>query len=111
MNSRSDGRINSASIPLCGDFGFLQISQLSVAGAVLLIGSRSQLKLLLLVCRFRLESAIVDHNVPCMEEAEVLLEDLHERVRESAEHTNAVWISWVALSTAVLAAQFVMSHM
>ena len=33
------------------------------------------------------------------------------RVRESAEHTNAVWISWVALSTAVLAAQFVMSHM
>src|SRR5213076_988769 len=85
MNSRSDGRINSASIPSCGNFGFVQISQISVAGAVLFIGSRSQLKLLLLVCRFRLESAIVDHNVPCMEEAEVLLEDLHERVRESAE--------------------------
>src|SRR6266404_9038870 len=93
MNSRSDGRIKSASIPSSDDFGFLQISQLSVAGAVLLIGSRSQLKLLLLVCRFRLESAIVDHNVPCIEEAEVPLEDLHQRVRESAEHTNAVWIS------------------
>jgi hypothetical protein len=46
-----------------------------------------------------------------MEEAEVPLEDLHERVRESAEHTNAVWISWVALNAAVLAARFVMSHM
>ena len=38
-----------------------------------------------------------------MEEAEVPLEDLHEKVRESAEHTREVWISWVALSTALLA--------
>jgi hypothetical protein len=38
-----------------------------------------------------------------MEEAEVPLEHLHEHVRESAEHSGAVWISWVALSTAILA--------
>jgi hypothetical protein len=38
-----------------------------------------------------------------MEESEVPLEDLHEKVKESAEHNGAVWISWVALSTAVLA--------
>src|SRR4030095_6537218 len=38
-----------------------------------------------------------------MEEAEVPLEQLHEHVRESAEHSGATWISWVALSTAVLA--------
>lgn len=38
-----------------------------------------------------------------MEESEVPLEHLHEHVKESAEHTGAVWISWVALSTAVLA--------
>src|ERR1051325_3369409 len=38
-----------------------------------------------------------------MEEAEVPLEDLHERVKETAEHRGTVWISWVALSTATLA--------
>jgi hypothetical protein len=38
-----------------------------------------------------------------MEEAEVPLEHLHEQVHESAEHSGAVWISWVALSTAILA--------
>src|SRR6266576_1197627 len=38
-----------------------------------------------------------------MEESEVPLEHLHEHVKESAEHAGAVWISWVALSTAVLA--------
>jgi Domain of unknown function (DUF4337) len=38
-----------------------------------------------------------------MEEAEVPLEHLHEHVQESAEHSGAAWISWVALSTAVLA--------
>ena len=38
-----------------------------------------------------------------MEESDVPLEDLHEKVKESAEHSGAVWISWVALSTAVLA--------
>ena len=38
-----------------------------------------------------------------MEEAEVPLEDLHEKVKETAEQSGAFWISWVALSTAVLA--------
>jgi hypothetical protein len=38
-----------------------------------------------------------------MEEAEVPLEHLHEHVQESAQHSRATWISWVALSTAVLA--------
>ncbi|MDQ6810079.1 MAG: DUF4337 domain-containing protein [Verrucomicrobiota bacterium] len=38
-----------------------------------------------------------------MEEAEVPLEGLHEEVHHAAEHGGAPWISWVALSTAVLA--------
>jgi hypothetical protein len=38
-----------------------------------------------------------------MEEAEVPLESLHEDVHHSAEHSGERWISWVALSTAVLA--------
>jgi hypothetical protein len=38
-----------------------------------------------------------------MEEAEVPLEHLHEQVKETAEHSGATWISWVALSTAILA--------
>jgi hypothetical protein len=38
-----------------------------------------------------------------MEETEVPLEHLHEHVRESAEHSRETWISWVALSTAILA--------
>ena len=38
-----------------------------------------------------------------MEEAEVPLEDLQEHVHHSAEHSGAAWISWVALSTAILA--------
>src|SRR6184192_4081000 len=38
-----------------------------------------------------------------MEESEVPLEHLHEQVKETAEHSGAVWISWAALSTAVLA--------
>ena len=38
-----------------------------------------------------------------MEEAEVPLEHLHEQVKESAERTGEAWISWVALSTAILA--------
>jgi hypothetical protein len=44
MNSSRDGRINSAIIPLCGDFDFLQIWQTS--GAVL-IGIRCRVKPLL----------------------------------------------------------------
>jgi len=38
-----------------------------------------------------------------MEEAEVPLEHLHEEVHHSAEHSGEKWISWVALSTAILA--------
>src|SRR3954452_8797309 len=38
-----------------------------------------------------------------MEEAEVPLENLHEHVQESAEHSREAWISWVALSTAIMA--------
>src|SRR6476660_7044082 len=38
-----------------------------------------------------------------MEESEVPLEHLHEHVKETAEHSGAPWISWVALSTALLA--------
>src|SRR5881397_3525502 len=38
-----------------------------------------------------------------MEESEVPLEALHEHVKETAEHSGATWISWVALSTALLA--------
>ena len=54
-------------------------------------------------CRFRLESAILDLKVPRMEEAEVPLEHLQEHVHHSAEQSGAAWISWVALSTAILA--------
>jgi hypothetical protein len=38
-----------------------------------------------------------------MEEAEVPLEQLHEEIHHHAEHGGAPWISWVALSTAILA--------
>ena len=38
-----------------------------------------------------------------MEEPEVPLEHLHEEVRETAQHSGEFWISWVALSTAILA--------
>jgi multidrug efflux pump subunit AcrA (membrane-fusion protein) len=38
-----------------------------------------------------------------MEEAEVPLEHLHEEIHHHAEHGGAPWISWVALSTAILA--------
>ena len=38
-----------------------------------------------------------------MEESEVPLEHLHEHLKETAEHSGAPWISWVALSTAILA--------
>jgi Domain of unknown function (DUF4337) len=38
-----------------------------------------------------------------VEEAEVPLEHLHEEVHHSAEHGGEAWISWVALSTAILA--------
>ena len=38
-----------------------------------------------------------------MEEAEVPLEHLHEQAHETAKHSGQVWISGVALSTAILA--------
>jgi hypothetical protein len=38
-----------------------------------------------------------------MEEAEVPLEHLHEEIHHHAEHGGPRWISWVALSTAILA--------
>ena len=38
-----------------------------------------------------------------MEEAEVPLEHLHEEIHHHAEHGGPAWISWVALSTAILA--------
>lgn len=38
-----------------------------------------------------------------MEEAEIPLEHLHEEIHHRAEHGGAPWISWVALSTAILA--------
>jgi len=38
-----------------------------------------------------------------VEEAEVPLENLHEEIHHSAEHSVETWISWVALSTAILA--------
>src|SRR2546430_3262511 len=38
-----------------------------------------------------------------MEEAEIPLEGLHEEIHHHAEHGGEKWISWVALSTALLA--------
>src|SRR5919199_1180499 len=38
-----------------------------------------------------------------MEEAEVPLESLQEHIHHRAEHGGQGWLSWVALSTAVLA--------
>src|SRR5216117_1610967 len=38
-----------------------------------------------------------------MEEAEVPLENLQEHVHHSAERSGEAWVSWVALSTAILA--------
>ena len=42
-------------------------------------------------------------NLGTMEEAEVPLEHLQEEIHHHAEHGGTPWISWVALSTAVLA--------
>src|SRR3954468_8690160 len=38
-----------------------------------------------------------------MEDAEIPLEGLQEHTHHAAEHGGAPWISWVALSTAILA--------
>lgn len=53
--------------------------------------------------RFDLEGDDVDFRVSRMEEAEVPLEGLHEEIHHHAEHGGERWISWVALSTAILA--------
>jgi Domain of unknown function (DUF4337) len=39
-----------------------------------------------------------------MEEAEVPLESVQEHIHHKAEHSRERWVSWVALSTAILAA-------
>jgi hypothetical protein len=55
MNSRSDGRINSAIIPLFGDFGFLQIWQMT--GAMLIEDPAADLTCFCSGCRFPPQSA------------------------------------------------------
>jgi hypothetical protein len=52
---------------------------------------------------FPLEWRMSKPNLGTMEEAEVPLEHLHEEIHHHAEHDGTPWISWVALSTAVLA--------
>src|SRR3954467_4508600 len=42
-------------------------------------------------------------KVSTMEAAEVPLESVHEHVHHAARHGSQRWISWVALSTAILA--------
>src|SRR5262249_43859113 len=49
-----------------------------------------------------LERALAASKLSHMEEAEVPLESVHEHIHHSAEHGER-WISWVALSTAILA--------
>ncbi|MEY2525997.1 MAG: hypothetical protein QOE73_768 [Verrucomicrobiota bacterium] len=46
---------------------------------------------------------MADLTLPIMEEAEVPLEHLQEHVQHTAEHSGEAWMSWVALSTALLA--------
>jgi Domain of unknown function (DUF4337) len=53
--------------------------------------------------RFVLEAKSRTSQVIGMEESEVPLEHLHEEIHHSAEHSRERWISWVALSTAILA--------
>jgi len=53
--------------------------------------------------RFGLEDTDVDLKLEPMEEAEVPLEGLHEEIHHHAEHSGEKWVSWVALSTAILA--------
>ena len=52
---------------------------------------------------FHLEPLPPTPNLAFMEEAEVPLEHLHEEIHHHAEHGMVPWISWVALSTAILA--------
>jgi Domain of unknown function (DUF4337) len=52
---------------------------------------------------FRVERATAALKLTSMEEAEVPLENLQEHVHHSAQHSGEAWISWVALSTAILA--------
>jgi hypothetical protein len=50
-----------------------------------------------------LEPVTADPKVSTMEEAEVPLESIQEHIHHTAEHSSERWISWVALSTAILA--------
>ena len=50
-----------------------------------------------------LERATCDSKLRAVEETEVPLEHLHEEIHHHAERGGEKWISWVALSTAVLA--------
>ena len=52
---------------------------------------------------FRVEQANAALKLTSMEEAEVPLENLQEHVHHSAQHSGEAWVSWVALSTAILA--------
>ena len=52
---------------------------------------------------FRVEQATAALKLTSMEEAEVPLENLQEHVHHSAQHSGEGWVSWVALSTAILA--------
>jgi len=52
---------------------------------------------------FRLERPKRNSKLCAVEEAEVPLEQLHEDIHHRAEHSGERWISWVALSTALLA--------
>src|ERR1043166_1928036 len=69
------------------------------------LSQESRFLVLLAHCakRFDLEGTNVDLRLDVMEEAEIPLEGLHEEIHHHAEHGGERWISWVALSTAVLA--------
>src|SRR3954471_14375615 len=53
--------------------------------------------------QLELEWPVAKPTLAQMEEAEVPLEHLHEHIHHHAEHGGPPWISWVALSTAILA--------
>src|SRR5246500_939548 len=55
------------------------------------------------LAEIHLEPGTRDSKLGGMEEAEVPLEHLQEETHHHAEHGGEKWISWVALSTAILA--------
>jgi hypothetical protein len=52
---------------------------------------------------FAIESSFAISKLRLVEEAEVPLEQLQEEIHHQAQHEGERWISWVALSTAMLA--------